>query len=286
MYCNDTEVAQLPIKLDGRIYSCSNQRVMFSCAYEGCPQRIMTCDTKSKKKNVYCTKSSLYSRAASLCDTTSRTKGILSEDSSKVLNCHTGSLSKFSASFIPSIEGEFQFDSDLHLTFVQLDEKGDQPKNSDPTTLEASTTDIDLVYSTEMHVFLLKLIRTGYNFNKFNVWAPEASTIPPATMEMISKDEENDWHEWDFIKKQNTWIRSSFNFFARTASIIRTIWKQNSLNLWDYLFFVWTQSRSVAIKFYKKIYRLLFCYLVSVELNWSKPASWIIRESISGKHEL
>lgn len=177
MYCNGVEVAQTQILFNNKIYSCGdNNAIMVSCPrtfksaiFDECPNIMMECDVAESLDSLYCSKATLFSHLASMCNSTTVLNGTNSNETSTVLNCYPGALPESLASFIPTTttterptEENHSFGAIMYGFYVKLFGQSDTKEDYDECDYKVCDPDPQLVAQ-----------------EKQTRWIPEALTIPP-----------------------------------------------------------------------------------------------------------
>lgn len=168
MYCNSTDIAQLPIQLEDKIYSCVDNNIAISCS--DCTNKTMECDLKEPNDllDFYCTNGTLITKFDIVCNSTVILNNSMIE-STKTLDCYFGSYRAKLSSFIPTTSTEpsltstteknFSLESRIHMFLLNLIGKSD---------VYEPTTESSFVQKT----------RIQYKDDDLR-WIPEALTLPP-----------------------------------------------------------------------------------------------------------
>lgn len=188
MYCNGTEISQIPIQLDGLIYSCGNMTVEVACSratqnLNKCFSGTMECDVEDVFDNgiVYCTNATLVTNTSVVCNSTISIPNI--DETLTILSCYEGQLPELMAAFIPTTtteapgpattEKEYSIGAIVHILMMYA-----IGKSSDLEAITTTTAEPPIDVSSEPPLIDEKL-----------AWIPEALTLSPeVTTAALSAD--------------------------------------------------------------------------------------------------
>ena len=172
MYCNGTNVAQNPINLESKIYSCVDETIVTSCLMvfenstddKDCIDQIMKCDDQETSGNLYCTNGTLLSQTQIVCNSTSVQNKTIAIETTTILNCYFESMAEAAATSIPvSVTGALissQLSWKAKANIYYNDIVGTSK------VVEKPTIDEDPIHALNDNV---------------TVWTTESLTIPPET---------------------------------------------------------------------------------------------------------
>jgi len=168
MYCNDTQIAQIPMNVNGSVFSCADGSIInLYIVTEDDDVTIFEYNTEvmdcaasnSSSDDFFCSNSTLFIAQPLVCISTTLLKEKSINQGYTFLNCYFGELPENVASFIPTATTEappksYSIGASVYQFLLAVIGKSD--------ILETTTATPELVENETL-------------------WVPEALTIPPET---------------------------------------------------------------------------------------------------------